>query len=585
MTSSIRNSMGKIISVLPRRRRVQLVALFLVTLISAAAELISLGAVFPFLAVLINPQSIVQHSLFRQIDNYLNFALTSDPRLALTVIFVAAVIFSCLARFLLIYMTARFNFGIGHELGSNLYRRAIFRPYEIHVSLNSSEVLGSIQKVDDVVWVIFSFLNMISAAIMALFIIIALMLVNISMTAITIVGLGSIYFFIFSIAKKRLVANSFIVNNSASNRIKAIQEGLGGIREIILHGLQDVFVSRFDKVDLPLRQAQASTSIIGPTPRFAVEALGMILIAFLAYQLSGNEGEFALALPAIGALALGIQRLMPLVQQSYQGWVQITGNRKLLDDIVGLLSAPSFEQDDKFCSDLSFKNGIHFKNVSYRYRPDSPLVLNNISFSIYPGDRVGIIGSTGSGKTTAVDLLMGLLIPTEGQIYVSGQPLQGETRRAWQRKIAHVPQMIYLADTSFSENIAFAVLAKDIQIKRVMDAARIAKIHTYIESQSGGYFNEVGERGVKLSGGQRQRVGIARALYQNSEILVFDEATSALDLETEKAVMSGLSNLSRDITMIIIAHRIDTLKNCTKIIRFEAGHIVKIGTYAELFLS
>jgi ATP-binding cassette, subfamily B, bacterial PglK len=317
-----------------------------------------------------------------------------------------------------------------------------------------------------------------------------------------------------------------------------------------------------------------------------MEAIGMVLIAGMAYGLSRQTGGIGTALPVLGALALGAQRLLPALQQIYLGWAVITGNQNSLADTIDLLDQPlPSEINEPEPNTLEFKDSIHCDSVRFRYLTDGPWILDGLTLTIAKGTRTGFVGSTGSGKTTTMDLLMGLLDPTEGQILVDGFPITGDRRRSWQRAIAHVPQSIFLADITIAENIAFGFPREEIDMERVREAASQAQIAKFIESQRKGYNELVGEHGVRLSGGQRQRIGIARALYKKSEVLVFDEATSSLDNATEDAVMESIDILNRDLTIIIIAHRLTTVQRCDQIIELAHGKVVAQGPYEQLLKS
>jgi ATP-binding cassette subfamily B protein len=272
---------------------------------------------------------------------------------------------------------------------------------------------------------------------------------------------------------------------------------------------------------------------------------------------------------------------MPLLQQIYQGWVQVSGNRQLLHDVVDLLNQSVAKETQMQLPPLPFEREIRLEQVSFRYQAHLPLVLQGLNLTIPKGARVGFVGATGSGKSTAMDLLMGLLQPTEGRILVDDTPLAGTSRLAWQHNIAHVPQAIYLADASFAENIAFGVQRGQIDLARVRQAARQAQIADFIETNASGYDATVGERGVRLSGGQRQRIGIARALYKQTSVLIFDEATNALDSETEAAVIASIRALARDLTILIIAHRLGTLRECDMVVEIKQGLISKVRRDAE----
>lgn len=293
-------------------------------------------------------------------------------------------------------------------------------------------------------------------------------------------------------------------------------------------------------------------------------------------------------MPILGAVALGAQRLLPLIQQLYQGWTNLAGNRSIAAQVLELLALPVEEQTPPAgdVPPMGLRHAICFDQVSYTYSGRPRPALEDVSLTIQSGTRVALVGPTGSGKSTLADLLMGLLVPTAGQITIDGEPLTHATRRAWQRGIAHVPQSIFLADTSISRNIAFGVPTSEIDVDRVVRAAASAQLGEFIASLPEGYETSVGERGVRLSGGQRQRLGIARAIYKDASVLVLDEATSALDHDTEVAVMRALDQLGGEgRTIVIIAHRQSTIEHCELVARLDHGRIAQVGTFAEVFGS
>jgi ABC-type bacteriocin/lantibiotic exporter with double-glycine peptidase domain len=561
---------------------VQLAFLFVLMLTAAMAEMISLGAIFPFLAVLTDTGKALQQPLISKAVSLLGFADGDDLTWPFTLLFGGAVIAAGAIRFMLVFATVKVNFGIGHELGVEVYRRALYQPYEVHVTRNTSEIMGGISKVDEVVWLLFAILNMTSAFIIAVLLAAVLITINPLLAIGTLIGLGSVYGLVTLLARKRLYLNSLIHSRSINSRVQEAQEGLGGIRDVLLDHSQTIFTRRFAEIDLSLRQVQASNNIIGPCPRFAVESVGMVLIALFAYSMAKTNGSLVAAIPVIGALTLGAQRLMPLIQQVYGNWVLVSGNSQTLHDVVDLLKQPIPKEVQVDVGCLPFDGEIRFDKVSFRYQPHMPLVLSGLDLSIVKGARIGLIGTTGSGKSTVLDLLMGLLQPTDGKILVDGSALVGQARFAWQNNVAHVPQSIFLADTSFAQNIAFGVPPYEIDFERVRKAANQAQIANFIEADPQGYLAMVGERGVRLSGGQRQRIGIARALYKRASVLVLDEATSALDRETEMSVMKSIEGLGRDQTIIIIAHRVETLQGCDFIYKLEKSGLFQLNVVNSL---
>jgi ABC-type multidrug transport system fused ATPase/permease subunit len=567
---------------LPTRRKVQLSLLLGLMVMAAMAELVSLGAILPFLAMLADPIKVAGKISQSNYARWLDLSSPEALRLQMTVLFVVAVFMSGVVRIALAFATARINFGIGHDIGVEVVRRTLLQPYSVHIARNSSEILGGIAKVDQAVFTIYTILMTLSSLFISVCIIAALFWIDARIAVAVMIAFGVVYGVTSFLTRRMLSAGGQLINLSYAKRFQTIQEGLGGIRDIILDHTQHVFVQRFAAIDLGMRRAQGTNNIIGPSPRFVIETTGMVLIALLAYTLTRTQSGFAAAVPVLGAFALGAQRLIPLLQQGYQGWVTTLGSKHLLQDVVQLLEQPVPAATTAATQALAFRERIEFVDVSFRYKPATPVVLENIDLRIQKGTRIGLVGTTGSGKSTLLDLLMGLLTPTAGSICVDGVPLHEANVQAWRKQIAHVPQAIFLADASFAENIAFGVPKPEIDLPRVKDAALRAQIAGFIETNPLAYDAVVGERGVQLSGGQRQRIGIARALYKHASVLVFDEATSALDQETEQSVIEAIEGLGRDLTILMIAHRVSTLRSCDIIYRLENGRITGSGTHADI---
>lgn len=568
----------------PRRRR-QLYLLLALMVGGAFSELLAIGAVLPFLSLLTDPGRIEQIGGAVRAMDWLGATSQRDQLIVVTILFAAATLLAGAVRLLLAWAGQAFAFGVGHDFSMDVQRRLLYQPYSFHVSKNSSELVAAQEKIQSLVFtVVLPLMLGITAAIISLFILAILVYIDPVVAGIAGGAFSLIYVAVSYSTRKRLNRNSSIVNSSYALRVQAVQESLGGIRDILIDRSQPVYMAQFSEIDLRFRRAQIATGFISSAPRFVVEAAGMILIAVLALLLSGRSGGLTGSLPVLGALALSAQRLLPLLQQIYYGWAQIRGNWALVADLLELLKLkmPPAGQGEESLPDLPFHKEIRFSDVAFSYPGRSEPALADVNLVIPKGASVALIGKTGSGKSTLVDLLMGLLDPVGGSITIDGVPPVGPARLAWQAQIAHVPQSIYLADTTIERNIAFGAAEEDVDAERVRTAARQAQLHDFIEELPEGYETRVGERGVRLSGGQRQRLGLARALYKNARVLILDEATSALDKDTEAAVMRALRGIDEAPTVVMIAHRLTTIADCDKVVRLDGGRIVQVGSYSEV---
>jgi ATP-binding cassette, subfamily B, bacterial PglK len=559
--------------------------LLVLMVIASFAEIISIGAVLPFLGVLTSPDRIFALTAAQPIIQFFNLTSPEKLLLPITIMFASAALIAGTARLVLFWASTRLSFATGADLSISIYRRTLFQPYSVHCARNSSEVINGIStKANSVIYgVVFPFLMLISSSILLIAILVILLMVEPIIALIAFGGFGMIYVVIVGLTRRLLVRDSQCIAKESTQAIKALQEGLGGIRDILINGNQTTYCRIYRNADLPLRRAQGNHMFIGQSPRYAVEALGTILIAVLAFILSQQQDGLVKAIPILGALAVGAQRLLPVLQSTYGSWTSIRGHQAILSDVINLLEQPLPQQMDLHSASLMpFTKTISFSQVGFRYSEQTPFVLRQINLEIIKGSRVGFIGATGSGKSTLLDIVMALLEPTEGGLQIDGQTVVRANQLAWQKHIAHVPQTIFLTDGTIEENIAFGIAKEDIDNQRVRLAAQQAQIAESIEGWPLQYQTLVGERGIRLSGGQRQRIGIARALYKQADVIIFDEATSALDNETEQAVMQAIESLSQDLTLLIIAHRLTTLKNCTQIVELGDGRIKRAGSYHDI---
>jgi ATP-binding cassette, subfamily B, bacterial PglK len=556
-------------------------------LLSSFAEVLSIGAVLPFLGMLTAPERIFHLPIVQPVIQVFEITEPAQLLLPFTVVFGAASLIAGAMRLLLLWASTRLSYSTGADLSISIYRRTLFQPYVVHCARNSSEIItGITAKSSSAISIITMLITIVSTAAMLITILFALLSIEPLITLMAFSGFGLIYAVVIYLTRKKLLTNSTRIARESTNVIKSLQEGLGGIRDVLINSSQAIYCQIYLNADLPLRRAQGSSVFIGGSPRYAMEAFGMMLIAALAYSLAQKTDGIVNAIPVLGALALGAQRLLPVLQQSYAAWTGIRGSQIALQDTLVLLDQPLPDYFDQPAAEpLPFKHTISLKKLDFRYSPQMPYVLKQLNLTITRGSRVGFIGITGSGKSTLLDVIMGLLQHNGGKLEIDGQAVTPSNSRAWQSHIAHVPQAIFLADSTVEENIAFGVPKNLIDHQLVKQAAQQAQIADSIDNMPMQYQTFVGERGIRLSGGQRQRIGIARALYKQADIIIFDEATSSLDNETEKAVMQAIDSLSKDLTLLIIAHRLTTLKNCTEIFELSNGCISSVRNYQDIILQ
>lgn len=562
-------------TLLGRRRQLQCSSLVGLMFFSAIAEVISIGALLPFLSAIAMPEKVFSYPLVRELAY--NFGIENAAGLLkpFTIIFIITAIVAGIVRLLLLWTTNWLAFSIGADLSMEIYRRTLYQPYSVHIARNSSEIISGITTKTNalIFYVILSVLTIVSSFILLVFICGVLLYVNPLVAMGSAAGFGGCYLLIAKLMHTRLMETGDVIAREQTRNIKILQEGLGGIRDVLLDNSQSFYCDIYRHSDQALRRAQGISLFINGFPRYTMESVGVIVIAIIAYLLS-YYGGIATALPTLGALAVGSQRLLPALQQSYNSWSLIIGNQATLADTLSLLEQPLPKHIDvSKLPAIDFEQKIKLEDVKFRYSDSSPVVLSIKTLSIPKGARIGIVGSTGSGKSTFLDIIMGLISPTAGCFSVDGHVIDETNAIAWQRNIAHVPQNIFLSDGSFAENIALGIPRTEVDMTRVKRAAALAQIADFIESTPNAYNTLVGERGICISGGQRQRVGIARALYKEAKLLVMDEATSALDNETEKAVMDSIENLHGELTMLIVAHRLSTLQKCDFILNLKNGEL------------
>ncbi len=574
----------KIIKLLSHREQKIGFMLLLMTLVMAFLDMIGVASIMPFIAVLANPQIIETNLILSKLFIFFEFEKKDDFILFLGLAAFALLVFSLAFKSLTTYMQLRFALMHEYKLGKRLVEGYLYQPYKWFLNRNSAEISKSIlSEVSAIVnGCLMPMMSLVSQGAVAIAIMGMILFVNPMASLIVCLVLGLAYGLIYKAVSNFL--NKLGVKRAQANelRFKVISEAFGAFKEVKVGGLERFFIDHFSTPAKNYAEKEATASIVRQLPKYALEmvAFGGMLLALL--YIIAQKG-FTDAIPIIALYAFAGYRFMPALQQIYSSLTQLKFVGPVLDSIYEDLISLEKETENNKKEKIDFKDSIELKKVFFTYPNESQPVLKNINLSIKCKQKIGIVGGTGSGKTTTVDLILGLLKPERGSLTVDELEINSQNYRRWQSMIGYVPQQIYLSDESIAENIAFGVDKEDIDYKAVERVAKIANLHDLVNNElKNGYQSVVGERGIRLSGGQRQRIGIARALYHNPKLLIFDEATNSLDNLTEKAVIESIQNIDENITIIMIAHRLNTVRNCDTIFLIEGGNLVAQGSFDEL---
>jgi ABC-type bacteriocin/lantibiotic exporter with double-glycine peptidase domain len=579
------NDFKKLFALLDRRERRLSMALFVLMVLSALLETLGVASITPFVAVLSDADALMSIPFAAEI--YGQFGFTDHSQFMLLVGLMVFFLFatSLAVKALNLYAILRFANTRAHIFSTRLLRGYLSRPYEYFLTRNTADMNKTVfSEVNEVInGAMIPALRLLSSTVLAIFVSGLLLFVNPILTVVVGVVLGSSFAIIYVSSRRLLtrLGEQRVADNSA--RFVLVNEALNGIKELRLAGRERGYFDRFSAVSQRFWRQLSASKVIGDLPHLAIQAVAFGGIVLLVIYLSSQAGGLQGALPLVALYAFAGYRLLPAFQEIFKNSTQLRYYRPALQSLDADLSgAPSANWGDD--QDRSILDGdVKIDRIEFRFEGATRAAINDLSLKIERGSSVAFVGTTGAGKSTLADLIMGLLRPQSGTISVGGQVLTTDNLRLWQNNIGYVPQTIFLADASILENIAFGVPRHHIDQDAVERAARAAHISDFITGQlPEGYLTEVGERGVRLSGGQRQRLGIARALYHDPNVVVFDEATSALDNHTESAVMEAVSDLAGEKTVILIAHRLSTVKRCDRIFMLEDGCLITEGRYDEL---
>lgn len=586
----------KLYDILDARERWLTLLVFVLLVTVALVETAGVASIMPFMAVLANPEVVEANRYLAAIYRGLAFESTEAFLFFLGIGFLILIMGSLALRAFAFWAIVRFSNARNYAWSCRLLQGYLYQPYEWFLSHHSGTLGASVlNEVNRAVHgVLFPALQLISHGLVATFLLGLMISVDYWLALSITLVLGTAYTGLFMMVRRYLRRIGEERRNANDQRFKVAQEAFGGIKDVKVAGLEEAFVERFRAPSLRMIRREATVELVSQLPAFLMEALvfGGIMIVLLYFL--GSRGGLQEALPIFSLYALAGYRLMPALQTLYRQFSQLRFHVVVLDAmhrdlyLMPLDSATPVASKDGpgKLKPLGLRETLQLINVSYRYPSAGRRALTRINLKIPANTMVGLVGPTGSGKTTLVDLILGLLQPEDGKLIVDGQPITPSLHRAWQLSIGYVPQQIYLSDDTVSGNIAFGVPPDRIDQDAVERAARVANLHDFVVGElPNGYNTLVGERGVRLSGGQRQRIGIARALYRDPVLLIFDEATSALDNLTEQVVMEAVHNLGNQKTIILIAHRLSTVRQCDRIFYLEQGQVIAAGTYNELLAN
>lgn len=582
------SSIHRLYKLLTKQQRKRLFRLQVLVLLMAFAEVVGVAAIGPFMAVVGDESYLYGDGILA--EAYL-FSGINEPSEFLYWLGITVLLTLTIAASISMFTTWRlalYSNRVGAELGSRLYRHYMHQPWLFHSSGSSSELTNNIAiECSRLTHQVITPLMQINAkAVLVIVMATAIFLINPLVAFVGISLFVATYYVLYKIVRKFLSDCGRTVTRANQLRLKLINEGFGGIKDILVLGRQKNFVDQFDEVSRQFADSQGSIQSLAQVPRYAMEliAFGSIIILTL-YLLSSYNGDLGSILPVLSIYALAGFKLLPAFQQIYAGVSTLRSHINAFENLQADLESSQQKQKtdlDSSSGQLKLHSEITMQDVVFQYPSKTEPALNQIDITFPVNQVTGLVGASGSGKSTAIDLLMGLISPDQGKLLIDGKTLSTTHLNDWQNNIGYVPQSIFLSDASIKENIAFGLAFEDINDNQVINAAKMAHLEAFIESLPEGLNTRVGERGVQLSGGQRQRIGIARALYHDPDVLVLDEATSALDGITEKMVMDAIHDFSGKKTIIMIAHRLATVKQCDQIYLMDKGKVIDTGTFAQL---
>ena len=562
------NLISRINQYLSLVRKKQLIFLFILIIFLSLTEAISLASIIPFIGVFMNPDLFFSSPWLSFFINFFEINDNDQLFLLVTIIFISLLILSFLIRIFTIYLTNKITYFIEADLKIKIFKYNINQSYSYHLKKSSYIVMSNIvQKTNAIAIFTNSFIQILGCSLTVLFILGVLLIIE----PFIILSVSSvvIFFFIFIafLNRDRILKNSEKISQNQDKIVSTFQDSVGYISEIILYSLHNIFTTKFNKSSQQIAESQTYNTNIQQSPRIYLEYLTLFCLVILIFYLNQSEFEIVNSFTLLAALGYGSQKVIPLINRVYVCYSSMKNVQASVIDALSILDSSKKEENENLLSEkIILDSSIKLENIYFSYNNDENYILKNISLEIKKGSKVGIKGTTGSGKSTLSNIIVGLLDPTKGKLFVNDTLINHQNKSMWQKNIAIIPQNIFLNDVSIAENIAIGIDKDKIDLEKVKNVSRQAQISDFVESKPNQYNEKVGERGIKLSGGQKQRIGIARALYRDAKIILFDEATNQLDVDTETLIMDSIYSLDKEITVILIAHRLSTLERCDKVI-------------------
>tara|TARA_Y100000589_G_scaffold59548_1_gene50135 strand:+ start:385 stop:2133 length:1749 start_codon:yes stop_codon:yes gene_type:complete len=574
--TNIINSIYNLYRNIDFKRKLQLVFLIIFNLLNGILEFITLSSASLFLESLINPDSVIKKLKW---TNLFYEYTTANIVLNATLIFILFITLSTILRISNLWISMKFRVSLLVYLEEKIFKNIIYQELDYHINTSSTKIINDLTKnIDKANFFIENLLSLITCIILSISLVIGLINLSFSITVFTITVLSILYIIIGIITSKKVKIYGKYELKSNQQFLQIIQESLGAIKEIILRRKHNFFLKKYNEASYISRKYQGLSGFVTTFPRYLFEGIGLIVIGIAGYIVFSKMGTDII--PLIGTFALGAQKLLPSMQTVYRSWQLLYFYDEGLKRILKLIKLNYREPNINKNKKIKFRKEIYIKNLFFKYNNSNSYSLENINLLIKKGENIGIMGITGSGKTTFINILMGLLKPSEGSVYVDGknifEPHNIEYLFSWRKNINHVPQKIYLTNSTLVNNIALGISKSQLDFKKINFSIRKSCLEELVKQRNNDIFLLVGEDGVKLSGGQKQRIGIARAIYNDLDILILDESTNALDHDTEKEIMQNIYNLPNKKTTITISHSKSALLACDKIIEFRKGRIYKI---------